>query len=147
MHWQILDAAGKIVATAEAEPQSDRGGRGHVHGHRQPARTLPLVAGDSVPLFRDCLGRIRRQVHDAERVAFGVRTLLFDAHKGFFLNGKSVKIKGTCNHQDHAGVGAALPDRLQWYRLAVLRRWAATPSARHTTCPHRNGWRPATASA
>ena len=50
-----------------------------------------------------------------------MRTLLFDADKGFFLNGKSVKIKGTCNHQDHAGVGAALPDRLQWFRLAVLK--------------------------
>ncbi len=45
----------------------------------------------------------------------------FDADKGFFLNGKSIKIQGTCNHQDHAGVGAALPDRLQWFRLAVLR--------------------------
>ena len=34
----------------------------------------------------------------------------FDADKGFFLNGKPVKIKGMCNHQDHAGVGAGLPD-------------------------------------
>ena len=50
-----------------------------------------------------------------------MRSVLFDADKGFFLNGKSVKIKGTCNHQDHAGVGAALPDRLQWFRLAVLK--------------------------
>jgi len=32
-----------------------------------------------------------------------------------------MKIQGTCNHQDHAGVGAAVPDRLQWYRLSVLR--------------------------
>ena len=45
----------------------------------------------------------------------------WDADKGFFLNGKSVKIKGTCNHHDHAGVGAALPDRLQWFRLACLK--------------------------
>ncbi len=37
------------------------------------------------------------------------------------LNGKSMKIQGTCNHQDHAGVGAAVPDALQWYRLAVLK--------------------------
>ena len=50
-----------------------------------------------------------------------MRTAVFDADKGFFLNGKSIKIQGTCNHQDHAGVGAALPDRLQWFRLAVLR--------------------------
>jgi beta-galactosidase len=58
---------------------------------------------------------------DAERISFGVRTVLFDADKGFFLNGKSIKIQGTCNHQDHAGVGAAVPDRLQWFRLAVLK--------------------------
>src|ERR1035441_10236803 len=61
------------------------------------------------------------KARDAEQVQFGVRSVLFDADKSFFLNGKSVKIKGTCTHQDHAGVGAALPDRLQWYRLAVLK--------------------------
>ena len=53
------------------------------------------------------------KTRDAERVSFGVRTAVFDADKGFFLNGKPLKIQGTCNHQDHAGVGAALPDRLQ----------------------------------
>ncbi|MGD0681831.1 MAG: beta-galactosidase GalA [Terracidiphilus sp.] len=58
---------------------------------------------------------------DAERISFGVRTAVFDADKGFFLNGKPLKIQGTCNHQDHAGVGAALPDRLQSFRLGVLR--------------------------
>ena len=60
-------------------------------------------------------------VRDAERISFGVRDIKWDADKGFFLNGKSVKIKGTCNHHDHAGVGAALPDRLQWYRIGVLK--------------------------
>src|SRR5271170_4900433 len=30
-------------------------------------------------------------------------------------------MKGTCNHQDHAGVGAALPDRLQSYRVERLK--------------------------
>jgi beta-galactosidase len=58
---------------------------------------------------------------DAERVSFGVRTAHFDAGKGFFLNGQPLKIQGTCNHQDHAGVGAAVPDRLQWFRVGVLK--------------------------
>jgi beta-galactosidase len=58
---------------------------------------------------------------DAERVTFGVRTARFDAEHGFFLNGQSMKIQGTCNHQDHAGVGAALPDRLQAFRVGVLK--------------------------
>ena len=50
-----------------------------------------------------------------------MRSIRFDADKGFFLNEKPVKVKGTCNHQDHAGVGAALPDRLQYFRVGVLK--------------------------
>ena len=61
------------------------------------------------------------KTRDAEQLSFGVRTTRFDADKGFFLNGQSLKIQGTCNHQDHAGVGAALPDRLQYFRLGVLK--------------------------
>ena len=52
---------------------------------------------------------------------FGFRDIRFDADQGFFLNGKSVKIKGTCNHQDHAGVGSAIPDALNYYRLKCLK--------------------------
>ncbi len=57
---------------------------------------------------------------DRYETPFGIRSLKFDAGKGFFLNGKSVKVKGTCNHQDHAGLGAALPDAVQYYRVRKL---------------------------
>lgn len=50
----------------------------------------------------------------------GIRTITFNADKGFFLNGEHVKIKGTCNHQDHAGVGTAIPDALQKFRIKQL---------------------------
>ena len=53
--------------------------------------------------------------------SFGFRDIKFDAETGFWLNGKSVKLKGTCNHQDHAGVGAAVPDALWDYRLQCLK--------------------------
>ncbi|MFA6402871.1 MAG: beta-galactosidase GalA [Salinivirgaceae bacterium] len=61
-------------------------------------------------------------VVDEYTTNFGIRTLQFDAEKGFFLNGKSVKIKGTCNHQDHAGVGTAMPDALQDFRISTLKK-------------------------
>ena len=61
-------------------------------------------------------------VRDAERITFGIRTTRFEADHGFFLNGQRLKIQGTCNHQDHAGVGAALPDRLQAFRIGVLQQ-------------------------
>lgn len=51
---------------------------------------------------------------------FGIRTIKFDAEKGVFLNGRPVKVKGTCNHQDHAGLGVALPDTVQYYRVRRL---------------------------
>ncbi len=54
-------------------------------------------------------------------VPFGVRTIRFDKDKGFFLNGKPVKIKGTCNHQDFAGVGIAMPDSLLEWRIKKLK--------------------------
>jgi beta-galactosidase len=60
-------------------------------------------------------------VTDGEETSFGVRTIRFDAEHGFFLNEKPVKIKGTCNHQDHAGIGVALPDRMQYYRVERLK--------------------------
>jgi beta-galactosidase len=120
--WKILDAAGKTVATAEAAGQKiDVDGTAH---YTATAKLLnpALWSVDSPNLYSAIVSvETAGKVRDAERVSFGVRTVLFDADKGFFLNGKSLKIQGTCNHQDHAGVGAAVPDGLQWFRLNVLR--------------------------
>lgn len=61
------------------------------------------------------------KIIDTYKERFGVRTFRFDAEKGFFLNGKHMKLQGTNNHQDHAGVGSALPDYLQYYRINLLK--------------------------
>ena len=61
------------------------------------------------------------EIIDSTETTFGIRTIYFDKEKGFFLNGKRVEIQGTCNHQDHAGVGSALPDRLQYFRIEKLK--------------------------
>lgn len=61
------------------------------------------------------------EVVDNDSVRIGFRTFYADSEKGFFLNGKPLKIKGTCNHQDHAGVGVAVPDALQYYRIKRLK--------------------------
>ncbi len=53
---------------------------------------------------------------------FGVRQAEFDANRGFLLNGQPVKLKGVCCHQDHAGVGSAIPGSLQVWRLEQLKQ-------------------------
>jgi beta-galactosidase len=60
-------------------------------------------------------------VIDRVETPFGIRTIAFDAERGFFLNGQSVKLLGTCNHQDHAGVGTAIPNALHAWRVAQLK--------------------------
>ena len=61
------------------------------------------------------------KVVDREETFFGIRTIAFDATNGFLLNGKRYQIQGTCNHQDHAGVGTSMPDALQYYRVKKLK--------------------------
>ena len=119
--WQILDASGKAVATAEAAPQSIAADRSAEFNATATIAKPALWSVDAPNLYSAIVtvesdGKPR----DAERVTFGIRTVLFDANKGLFLNGKSIKIQGTCNHQDHAGVGAAMPDALQRFRLGIL---------------------------
>lgn len=63
------------------------------------------------------------KVVDTRETRTGLRDIRFDADKGFFLNGRNVKIKGANLHQDHAGVGAAIPDALQAFRLRELKRY------------------------
>lgn len=52
---------------------------------------------------------------------FGFRTIAADAEHGFIMNGKPLMLYGTCNHQDHAGVGVAVPDSIQYYRIQRLK--------------------------
>jgi beta-galactosidase len=59
-------------------------------------------------------------VVDRCETRFGIRSIKMDAERGLLLNGKPVKVRGTCNHQDHAGLGAALPDAVQYYRVRKL---------------------------
>jgi beta-galactosidase len=61
------------------------------------------------------------QIIHQTKTRFGIKSVQFDAKEGFFLNGKHIKIQGTNNHQDHAGIGSALPDYMQYYRIKLLK--------------------------
>ena len=60
---------------------------------------------------------------DTYMTTIGIRDVKFDADRGFFLNGKPLKLKGVNMHQDHAGVGSSIPDALQEYRLKQLKKF------------------------
>ncbi len=58
---------------------------------------------------------------DSVITRLGVRKIEITSTTGLLLNGKSVKLKGVNCHQDYAGVGSALPDYLQYYRIRLLK--------------------------
>ena len=118
----VLDDQGRTVATAPPEPF--RLGPDEVAAVEQRLTVAAprLWSLEEPRLYRlVSLVRSSGRVLDRRETEFGIRTVLFDKDKGFFLNGRPVKIQGVCCHQDHAGVGSALPDALQYYRIALLK--------------------------
>lgn len=65
------------------------------------------------------------RIVDRYETPFGIRTVRWDANTGFWLNGKNIKLKGANNHQDHAGVGTAVPESLLEFRLRRLKDMGA----------------------
>lgn len=61
------------------------------------------------------------KIIDNTTETFGIRSIRFDANKGFFLNGKNVKIKGVNLHHEAGAVGAAVPKAIWEYRVEKLK--------------------------
>ena len=118
----ILDPEGRVVGRHESASAAVEPGRVEVIREEIMVRAPILWSLETPHLYRlaTMLSSDGVEVDRCE-TPFGIRTITFDAERGLFLNGAAVKIKGTCNHQDHAGVGIALPDRIQAYRLEKLR--------------------------
>ncbi len=58
---------------------------------------------------------------DVLETPFGIRTIAFDAARGFILNGEHLPIRGVCQHHDLGALGAALNVRALERQLEILR--------------------------
>jgi len=148
VRWSILDADKKVVATVDSAAQTIAAD-GSATFTATTKIAKPALWSPETPVLYSAVVTVEANGKplDAEQVNFGVRTVRFDADKGFFLNGAYTKVKGTCNHQDHAGVGAALPDRLQYFRLGVLKEMGGNAVRTSHNMPTPEWSRPATAWA
>jgi len=119
--WEIFSPDGRAVASAK---QSGRvAGSASLDLEQSAQVETPELWSPEAPRLYKLVTTVTKGIEIVDRVetAFGLRTVGMDAERGFLLNGRPYVIKGTCNHQDHAGVGAALPDRLQYFRIARLK--------------------------
>jgi beta-galactosidase len=118
---EILNARGKVVARAKSEQKllANTGGK--------VAQQLALSKANLWSPEHPNLYQLRTSISvggktvDQLTTKFGVRQARFDANRGFILNGQTLKLHGVNMHQDHAGVGVAVPDRLFTWRLERLK--------------------------
>ncbi|MDR7211612.1 beta-galactosidase GalA [Flavobacterium piscis] len=118
----ILDASGKQVATNTENVSAPQFYKTTNYTSKLNVKN-PLLWDIESPNLYKLVTQIQQdgKTIDSYETPFGIRTIRFDAENGFFLNGKQVKLKGTNNHQDHAGIGTALPDELQYFRIKKLK--------------------------
>ena len=83
----------------------------------------PRRWGPADPFLYTLCGEAEKNgtVCDRLEIPFGVRTAVFDADKGFFLNGENMKLKGVCVHHDAGCLGAAVPKSVWRIRLEKLK--------------------------
>lgn len=132
VRFSVLDATGKTVATVSTvnSPSNDR------------ISTVKITAPHPWDTVNPYLYTLRtellsgKETIDSEDTRFGIRTIRFDADKGFFLNDKPLKLKGVADHEAAGPMGAAIPDKLLEQRLALLKEMGGN-AIRLAHNPHR----------
>ena len=122
LEHELRDPAGRVVARAGV-PARAVNADASVDVSAQLRVAAPQLWSLETPQRYTLTTLVKRggEVVDRVDTPFGIRTLRFDANQGFFLNGRHVKLQGVNNHQDHAGIGVALPDGMHEARLKMLK--------------------------
>ena len=130
VRYAVLDAEGRQIAATTDEGNPTRRLRFLPMQTRRSAFQYiipidnPQLWSPDTPYLYTLVAQVVSdgKVVDEKRERFGIRNVVFDKDRGLLLNGKPLKIKGVNMHQDHAGVGAAIPDALQAYRIRRLKQ-------------------------
>ncbi|MDO7135856.1 glycoside hydrolase family 2 TIM barrel-domain containing protein [Algibacter lectus] len=118
---KIIDNEGKTVTLQEKETKIGSGKEIEVLQSLQVANPK-LWDTENPNLYKVITNvSVKGKVIDTYTTPFGIRSLLFDKDKGFFLNGKPTYVKGVCLHHDAGLVGAAVPKGVWERRLQILK--------------------------
>jgi len=125
VHTNLTDADGLVIAENSATLT--------VYAHQsktfiqdiKQVRNPKLWSPENPYLYR-VITRIidvrTKNVLDQVSNPLGFRWFEFNAEKGFFLNGESLKLIGASRHQDYKSMGNAVPDALQIRDVELLKK-------------------------
>ncbi len=129
---QVLDSKGQIVAsnTTPAKEIADRSSITFNQELNVPKPGLWSVVSPQRYTLTSILKKEGEAI-DRMHTKFGIRSIHFDADKGFFLNGERVQINGVCIHQNFAGVGSGIPRAMHYYRIRLLKEMGVNAVRSH----------------
>lgn len=131
----VIDAKGSVVAATEEVVELAAGSEQTLSQNLEIAKPA-LWSPDSPELYT-----LRTVLVDGGRVAdrydtpFGVREVHFGEKYGLFINGRGLKMKGVCNHQDLGPLGTALWDQALERRMRMLKEMGCN-AIRTSHYPH-----------
>jgi len=120
---KVLDPSGNEIAT-----QVGGGADIDAHGENTFTQTVKVVSpklwSPESPVLYTAVTEVwaNGKVVDQLQTKFGIRSAVFDAQRGFLLNGNQYKIKGVCIHDDAGALGTAVPDGVLERRLILLKQ-------------------------
>lgn len=119
----VVDINGHVVATVSSTTSLQGSRKTDVT--QQLSVPQPVLWDIDAPNLYTLVTTIEKDelIIDRYETPFGIREIRFDADKGFFLNGKNIKMKGTNLHQDAGSLGTAVPDRSYERRLEILKEF------------------------
>ncbi len=117
----MLDRTGKKIAAAESKSVVSKDSACDIF--QELTIENPVLWSVENPHLYKTVTTIEAggRVCDDYKTNFGIRTFTFDVDKGFFLNGKPIKIKGVCNHHDLGYLGAAINNRALERQLEIMK--------------------------
>lgn len=118
----VASREGKLIATAPPQPFTLGVNAGQTLRQEVVVNNPTLWSLENPYRYR-VVTTVKRQQQMVDQVTtrLGIRTIAIAPTLALTLNGEVVKVQGVNCHQDHAGVGSALPDYLQYYRIRLLK--------------------------
>lgn len=120
LKYTVIDPSGEVVALkSQGGSVGASSGKTVASQLKIPDPVLWDIGQGNLYVLRTDIQMNGRTV-DSTETRFGIRTIATDPQKGFFLNGRSITIKGVCLHHDAGLVGAAVPKGVWKRRLQTL---------------------------
>ncbi len=120
---RIINADGKEVVATKSSFSVEQGKKGTVDQSMRVQN--PKLWSIETPYLYTMETTVKRngKTIDQYKTSFGIRSIKFDPNKGFFLNGKNLKMQGFCIHQDAGSLGTAVPDDSYLRRLKIIKEY------------------------